>query len=86
MEQILDSLYILNKSLINKKNKIKNKLYEKIINSNYYLELESEEDSLFKKASEFFKYEEYEEYEKLRLRYEKLKSITISINNFIKEY
>ena len=59
-----------NKSLINK---IKNKIYEKIINSDYYLEVESDEYTLFKKASEFFKDEEFE---KLRLMY----------NNFIKKY
>ena len=45
-----------NKSLINK---IKNKIYEKIINSDYYLEVKSDEYELFKKASEFFKDEEY---------------------------
>ena len=64
----------LNKLLINKKNKIKNKIYEKIINSDYYLEVESDEYTLFKKASEFFKDEEYK---KLILIYEKLKSIII---------
>ena len=59
-----------NKSLINK---IKNKIYEKIINSDFYLEVESDEYTCLKKASEFFKDEEFE---KLRLMY----------NNFIKKY
>ena len=69
MEKSLDKL---NKSFIKEKNKIKNKLYEKIINSDYYLVSKSDEHTLMKKASVLINDEEYE---KLRLRYEKLKSL-----------
>ena len=53
------------------KNKIKNKLYEKIINSDYYIKSKIDEHTLMKEASKFFKNEEFE---KLRLRYEELKN------------
>ena len=76
MEKSLDELNIINKPLIKEKNKIKNKLYEKIINSDYYLESKSDEHTLMKKASVLINDEEYE---KLRLRYEKLKSLTNTI-------
>ena len=53
------------------KNKIKDKIYVKIINSDFYLkEKVSDEHTFFKKASKFLKDEELE---KLILRYEEFK-------------
>ena len=82
MEESLDTLNILNKSLINEKNEIRNKLFEKIINCKCYGEIDSYEDTLIERASNLFKDEEYE---KLRIKYLKLSRLTSSINYFIKE-
>ena len=82
MEQILNEINILNKSLINEKNEIRNKLFEKIINCKCYGKIDSYEDTLIERASNLFKDEEYE---KLRIKYLKLSRLTSSINYFIKE-
>ena len=82
MEQSLNALNILNKSLINEKNEIRNKLFEKIINCKCYGELYSYEHTLIEKASNLFNDEEYE---KLRIKYLKLNQLTNSIYYFIKE-
>ena len=85
MEQILDSLNIINKSLINEKNELRNKLFEKIINCKCNEKLQdfhSYEVTLFEIASNLFKDEEYE---KLRINYLKLNRLTNSIDYFIKE-
>ena len=76
MERRLEDVNFRNKFLIREKIRIENQLYKKIINSDYYLVSESGENALFKEASDLFKDEEYE---KLRLRYEELKSLTNSI-------
>ena len=53
--------------------KIKNQLYTKIINSDYFIKSKMDEHTLMKKASNFLKDEEFE---KLRLKYEELKKIS----------
>ena len=50
--------------------KIKNQLYTKIINSDYFIKSKMDEHKLMKEASIFLKDEEFE---KLRLKYEELK-------------
>ena len=82
MEESLDALNIINKSLINEKDELRKKLLEKIIYCKCNKRIETEEEYLFERASSLF---QDEEYEKLRINYLKLRHLTSSIDYFIKE-
>ena len=85
MEESLDALNIINKSLINEKDELRKKLFEKIINCKCNEKLQgfhSYEVTLFEIASNLFNDEEYK---KLRKEYLDLSYLTRSIDYFKKE-
>ena len=59
MEKHLETINLLIKNLNEEKEKIRKKLYEKILDK-CYIELESAEENLFVSALKLFKDEEYE--------------------------
>ena len=83
MEQSLDNLFNINKSLICKKDELRKKLFEKY---NYF----KISEKLIMHESQFFKNISYliedEEFENLRKKYEKLRYLTCSIDELKKEY
>ena len=83
MEKSLDELNIINKSLINEKDELRKKLFEKIIYCEYFEKLEHAENDFFERVSDIFKDEEYE---KLRISHRRLCYLINSIDYFIKEY
>ena len=82
MENNLEKLSILNKSLIKEKNEIRKKLYEKILDE-FYIEIESREEDLFESASKVFRDKEYEN---LRKKYMNLNKLTNSIYDRLRDF
>ena len=83
MEEILDNLFNINKSLICKKDELRKKLFEKY---NYFKcseKLKREESDFFYNVSIVM---EDKEFEKLRRKYEKLRYLISSIDELKKEY
>ena len=83
MEESLDNLFNLNKSLICKKDELRKKRFEKY---NYFKSseyLRREESQFFKNVSVL---NDDKEFEKLRKKYEKLRYLTCSIDELKKEY
>ena len=83
MEESLDNLFNINKSLICKKDELRKKLFEKY---NYFKsseDLRMEESRFFKNVSVLINDKEFE---KLRRKYEKLRYLTCSIDELKKEY
>ena len=83
MEESLDNLININKSLICKKDEIRKKLFEKFNYCKCAEKLEKEESNFFRRASLIFNDEEFE---KLRKEHERLCYLTCSIRCFINEY
>ena len=79
MEESLDNLFNINKSLISKKNELRKKIYEAIVNCIFSPDLEIEESTFFKRASIIFNDKEFDEILK---KYEKLSHLICSINLF----
>ena len=82
MEESLDNLFNINKSLISKKNELRKKIYETIVNCIFFPVLEIEESTFFKRASRIFNDKEFDE---LFKKYEKLSYLICSIDEFKKE-
>ena len=81
MEESLDNLFNINKSLICKKDELRKKLFEKY---NYCIcsrDLEREESTFFERASSIINDKEFE---KLRIKYRNLSYLLYSIDIFIK--
>ena len=83
MEESLDNLFNINKSLICKKDELKKKLFEKYNNFKCYFKLEREEIIFFHNVSIVMKDEEFE---KLRIKYDKLRDLIFTIDRLKKEY
>ena len=83
MEKSLNTLSILNKSLINEKDEIKKKLFEKLKSEAFNHIKESEVNDFFERVSYSIKDEEFK---KLRIKYKKLTHLTSSIDYFMKEF
>ena len=81
MEKHLETINLLIKNLNEEKEKIRKKLYEKILDK-CHIGFETEEEYLFKRASITFKDEEYE---KLTENYIKLNDLTRSIDYILKD-
>ena len=82
MEESLDNLFNINKSLICKKDELRKKLFEKY---NYCIcsrDLEREESNFFERASRIINDKEFDE---LFKKYEKLIYLIYSIDIFIKK-
>ena len=77
----LNNLFKINKSLIIKKNELREKLMEKINYSKFYQNLLQQEISFFDKASNSMNDREFDEILK---KYEKLSYIILSIDDFKK--
>ena len=83
MEQSLDNLFNINKSLICKKDELRKKLFEKYSYFKCSEDLKMEESTFFKNVSIIMKDKEFE---KLRRKYEKLRYLTCSIDELKEEY
>ena len=83
MEESLDNLFNINKSLICKKDELRKKLFEKYNYNKCSKELEMEESNFFRIVSRKFNDKEFEE---LIRKYEKLSYLISSIDELKKEY
>ena len=83
MEEILDNLFNINKSLISKKDELRKKLFEKYIYFKCSDCIRMQEESDF--FSRFSRIINDEEFEKLRRKYEKIIYIIYSIDELKEE-
>ena len=83
MEQCLDNLFSINKSLIRIENSLREKLFEEYFKIKSFEDLRLQESLFFKNVSLIIKDKEFE---KLRKKYEKLRYLTCSIDELEKEY
>ena len=83
MEKSLDSLFILNKSLICEREELRKKLFEKYHNLKISESTKMSESDFFKNVSYSI---DDEEFEKTRKKHEKLRYLISSIDELQKEY
>ena len=83
MEESLDNLFKINKSLISKNEELRKNLYEKCINFYLNKDIIVEESCFFQSVSMRAKDKEFEN---LRIKYQKLKDLIRTIDNIEKEF
>ena len=88
MEEKLGNLLYINEDIFKEKNKLRKKIYEKIIYLKDYSKLDEREHFLFQESKELFENENEdkdEEFRKLVDKYYNLNNLVNSINFYINE-